>query len=100
MKINSEITTVAARRGRERGAALVMSLLCQRCSYGGRRVDYDNLDVGHNGDDSAAEMASLLRRRSRVESTLSVLRGHAVASPALGAGETIDFRQSYHPRRR
>ncbi len=95
MRIHSELTIIAARRGRERGAALVMSLLMSTLllAAGGALI-MTTMMSATTAIDSTPEMQAYYAAEAGLESALSVLRGNAVASPALGAGQKFDFRRA------
>ncbi len=95
MRINSELTNIAARRRQERGAALITSLLMSTLllAAGGALIMTTAMSAT-TAIDSTAEMQAYYAAEAGLESALSVLRGNVAASPALGAGATMDFRKA------
>ncbi|MDQ3684478.1 MAG: hypothetical protein M3430_02590 [Acidobacteriota bacterium] len=95
MRINSELTTIAARRRGERGAALVTSLLLSTLllAAGGALIMTTAMSAT-TAIDSTAEMQAYYAAEAGLESALSVLRGNVIADPELGTGEKMDFRKA------
>lgn len=84
----------ATRRG-ERGAALISVLLISTLllAAGGSLI-LSTMMSATNALDATPEMQAYYAAETGLQSALNVLRGNVAASPALPAGQRIDFRRA------
>jgi len=94
MKITSS-NIIVTKRGNERGAALITMLLTSTLllGAGGALIVATSMSAA-NSADAVAEMQAYYAAEAGLQATLNALRGNRAASPALTAGQKMDFRKA------